>query len=146
MSDVSVAVTAIADRATPATAWLQDLALRICCVLALDKFGDFVSDQVVAPVRETCAQALGSVFHIMSPENVLKSVTILMQLLTRPEWEARHGGLLALKYLLSVRQDMMSDLLPLVFDAVFARLKDPIDDVSAVAAAALSSVAAPFRR
>jgi TATA-binding protein-associated factor len=28
-------------------------------VLALDRFGDFVSDQVVAPVRETCAQALG---------------------------------------------------------------------------------------
>jgi TATA-binding protein-associated factor len=25
----------------------------------LDRFGDFVSDQVVAPVRETCAQALG---------------------------------------------------------------------------------------
>jgi TATA-binding protein-associated factor len=40
-------------------AWLEDIALRIVCVLALDRFGDFVSDQVVAPVRETCAQTLG---------------------------------------------------------------------------------------
>lgn len=39
---------------------LQDYALRLVCVLALDRFGDFVSDQVTAPVRETCAQALGT--------------------------------------------------------------------------------------
>ncbi|KAK7073415.1 btaf1 RNA polymerase II, B-TFIID transcription factor-associated, 170kDa, partial [Halocaridina rubra] len=39
-------------------AWLEDMAVRFLCVLSLDRFGDFVSDQVVAPVRETCAQAL----------------------------------------------------------------------------------------
>lgn len=39
--------------------WLEDLTLRLLCVLALDRFGDFISDQVVAPVRETCAQCLG---------------------------------------------------------------------------------------
>ena len=39
--------------------YLEDVSLRLLCVLALDRFGDFVSDQVVAPVRETCAQALG---------------------------------------------------------------------------------------
>lgn len=37
-------------------AFLEDCALRLLCVLALDRFGDFISDQVVAPVRETCAQ------------------------------------------------------------------------------------------
>lgn len=26
--------------------WLEDMALRLLCVLALDRFGDFVSDQV----------------------------------------------------------------------------------------------------
>ncbi|XP_046659911.1 TATA-binding protein-associated factor 172-like [Homalodisca vitripennis] len=39
--------------------FLEDVSLRLLCVLALDRFGDFVSDQVVAPVRETCAQTLG---------------------------------------------------------------------------------------
>lgn len=45
-------------------AWLEDMAVRLVCVLALDRFGDFVSDQVVAPVRETCAQALGMIKYI----------------------------------------------------------------------------------
>ena len=27
--------------------WLEDLALRVTCVLALDRFGDFVSDEVL---------------------------------------------------------------------------------------------------
>ena len=26
--------------------WLSDLALRLLCVMALDRFGDFVSDEV----------------------------------------------------------------------------------------------------
>ena len=37
-------------------AWLIDIALRLITVLALDRFGDFVSDSVVAPIRETAAQ------------------------------------------------------------------------------------------
>ena len=120
--------------------WLEDLSLRLLCVLALDKFGDFISDQVIAPVRETSAQTLGSVLNVMSSEGVRKCLVILTQLLDRPEWEARHGSLLGLKYLLAVRSDLNPQLLPLVFDSVFRRLKDPIDDVSAVAAAALVPV------
>ena len=27
--------------------WLEDVAVRLICVLALDRFGDFVSDEVV---------------------------------------------------------------------------------------------------
>ncbi|XP_059483347.1 TATA-binding protein-associated factor 172-like isoform X1 [Neocloeon triangulifer] len=84
-------------------AWLEDVALRIVCVLALDRFGDFVSDQVVAPVRETCAQTLGVLACLMSSEAVQKVVATVLRLLSRPEWEARHGGLLGLKYLLAVK-------------------------------------------
>jgi hypothetical protein len=36
--------------------WLQDCAVRLLCLFALDRFGDYASDSVVAPVRETCAQ------------------------------------------------------------------------------------------
>lgn len=45
-------------------AWLEDMAVRLVCVLALDRFGDFVSDQVVAPVRETCAQTIGGCLSV----------------------------------------------------------------------------------
>ncbi|GIY32713.1 TATA-binding protein-associated factor 172 [Caerostris extrusa] len=120
--------------------WLEDLALRLTCVLALDKFGDFISDQVVAPVRETCAQVLGTVANIMTVDRVKRILEILLQLLARPEWEARHGGLLGLKYILSVRTDMKELMIPLVFEATCLCLKDDVDDVSAVAASALVPV------
>ncbi|XP_063229477.1 TATA-binding protein-associated factor 172 [Bacillus rossius redtenbacheri] len=122
--------------------WLEDVALRLVCVLALDRFGDFVSDQVVAPVRETCAQALGSVLHLMSIEGVRGVLHVLLQLLRQSEWEARHGGLLGIKYLLAVREDLVGALLPEAFPAVLSGLSDPVDDVGAVAAAALIPVSA----
>ncbi|KAH9365207.1 hypothetical protein HPB48_012526 [Haemaphysalis longicornis] len=137
--------------------FLEDLSLRLLCVLALDKFGDFVSDQVVAPVRETCAQTLGHVLNLMMgsskckgddtgvaipppPSGVWGVVRVLLQLLQRPEWEARHGGLLGIKYLLAVRKDLTPVLIPAVFEPVFQGLQDQNDDVSAVAAAALVPV------
>nr|CAD7432737.1 unnamed protein product [Timema monikensis] len=121
--------------------WLEDVALRLLCVLALDRFGDFVSDQVVAPVRETCAQALGSVLHLMCRESVDGVLRVLVQLLNQREWEARHGGLLGLKYLLAVREDLVRQLLPAAFPHILEGLSDPVDDVGAVAASALIPVA-----
>ena len=43
-------------------------------------FGDYVSDQVVAPVRETCAQALGAVLKYMHPSLVHETLNILLQM------------------------------------------------------------------
>jgi TATA-binding protein-associated factor len=44
------------------------------------RFGDYVSDQVVAPVRETCAQALGAVFKYMHPTLVHETLNILLKM------------------------------------------------------------------
>ncbi|KAH9607137.1 hypothetical protein KSS87_005065, partial [Heliosperma pusillum] len=117
--------------------FLQDCAICFLCVLSLDRFGDYVSDQVVAPVRETCAQALGAVLKYMSPELVRETMNILLLMQERPEWEIRHGSLLGIKYMIAVRQEMMSDLLGFVLPACKAGLGDPDDDVRAVAADAL---------
>lgn len=46
----------------------------------------------------------GSIVNLMSKERVEKVVVLLLKLLSNMEWEARHGGLLGLKYLLAVRQ------------------------------------------
>lgn len=92
--------------------WLEDISIRLLCVLALDRFGDFVSDAVVAPVRETCAQALCAVLKLMEVKACSGVLKILLQLLDYQEWEARHGGLLGLKYLLAVREDMIDVYLP----------------------------------
>ncbi|CAO1295823.1 unnamed protein product, partial [Diamesa tonsa] len=82
--------------------WLEDGALRILCVLALDRFGDFVSDQVVAPVRETCAQVLGTILKQMPIELVHKTVEILQKFIKQKDWEVRHGGILGIKYMVVV--------------------------------------------
>ncbi|XP_011621494.1 TATA-binding protein-associated factor BTAF1 isoform X1 [Amborella trichopoda] len=117
--------------------FLQDCAIRFLCVLSLDRFGDYVSDQVVAPVRETCAQALGAVLKYMHPSLVHGTLNVLLQMQYRQEWEIRHGSLLGLKYLVAVRQEMLQDLLVYVLPACKAGLGDPDDDVRAVAAEAL---------
>ncbi|KAF8402447.1 hypothetical protein HHK36_013403 [Tetracentron sinense] len=122
--------------------FLQDCAVRFLCVLSLDRFGDYVSDQVVAPVRETCAQALGAVLKYMHPLLVHETLNILLQMQCRPEWEIRHGSLLGIKYLVAVRKEMLHDLLGRVLPACKAGLEDPDDDVRAVAAEALLPTAA----
>ncbi|XP_066534947.1 TATA-binding protein-associated factor 172 isoform X2 [Hoplias malabaricus] len=120
--------------------WLEDLVIRLLCVFALDRFGDFVSDEVVAPVRETCAQTLGVALRHMTDGGVTRTVDILLKLLTEDQWEVRHGGLLGIKYALAVRQDLIGELLPRVLPAITEGLQDLDDDVRAVAAASLIPV------
>ncbi|KAM7385145.1 hypothetical protein PAMP_001241 [Pampus punctatissimus] len=120
--------------------WIEDLIIRLLCVFALDRFGDFVSDEVVAPVRETCAQTLGVALRHMNETGVSMTVDVLLKLLKEDQWEVRHGGLLGIKYALAVRQDLISLLLPRVLPAITVGLQDLDDDVRAVAAAALIPV------
>ncbi|XP_062232323.1 TATA-binding protein-associated factor BTAF1-like isoform X2 [Phragmites australis] len=124
----------------------QDCAIRFLCVLSLDRFGDYVSDQVVAPARETCAQALGAVMKYMHPSLVCHTLNTLLQMQRRQEWEVRHGSLLGIKYLVAVRQEMLKDLLDYVLHACKAGLEDPDDDVRAVAAEALIPATASLVR
>lgn len=121
--------------------WLEDATLRLLCVLALDRFGDFVSDQVVAPVRETCAQALGTVLKDMPKEKVMRTIEILLKFTEQSAWEVRHGGLLGLKYLVVIREDLILEYLPLILDHILEGLEDPVDDVAAVCASTLIPIA-----
>ena len=123
-------------------AWLEDLVLRLLCVLALDRFGDFLSDAVVAPVRESAAQALGVALPHLPEDGVVRVAELVLVLVGQEDWEARHGGLLAAKYLLAVRTDLAARLLPHLYPQVFAGLTDAADDVAAVAAEALLPVVA----
>uniref|UniRef100_A0A182JX29 TATA-binding protein-associated factor 172 n=1 Tax=Anopheles christyi TaxID=43041 RepID=A0A182JX29_9DIPT len=121
--------------------WLEDATLRLLCVLALDRFGDFVSDQVVAPVRETCAQVLGTVLRQLPLPKVHQTVAILLTFVKQKEWEVRHGGLLGIKYMLVVREDLIQTFLPVIINDVLTGLFDAVDDVGAVAASTLIPIA-----
>lgn len=82
--------------------WLEDVALRLVSVIARDRFGDFVSDQVVAPVRESASQALGAVLNRMDEQRVEKIINILLQLIKQENWQCRHGALLGVINILCV--------------------------------------------
>ncbi|KAK9453555.1 hypothetical protein V1511DRAFT_489822 [Dipodascopsis uninucleata] len=138
-------------------AWLEDLACRLCCVFALDRFGDYVSDQVVAPVRESAAQTMGALLLHVSKDIVFSMYIVLHSLvlqnnfdLSFPIWEARHGGMLGLKYLVAVRRDILFDsevgnkLLDGIVECVLHGLEEQDDDVRAVSAATLVPIASEF--
>ncbi|KAF8130463.1 SNF2 chromatin remodeling protein [Mycena galopus ATCC 62051] len=118
--------------------WCNDLSAKCLCVFVLDRFGDFVSDQVVAPVRETVSQTLAALLLHMPRRSVGHVHAILLQMIqqdlpalpqqtngngrTRGKgkkaasaeadkthvWEVRHAGLLGIKYEVAVRNDLFA--------------------------------------
>lgn len=78
---------------------------------------------MVAPVRETAAQALGAAGRALSLAKVGALARHLAALVRRPEWEVRLGGLLGLKYLLASRADAAASLLPEALPAALAGLQ-----------------------
>ncbi len=121
--------------------WLEDCAMHLLCVLALDQFGDFASDDVVAPVRETAAQALGIVSASMSAALFSKTIKSLSKIGLADNWEARHGALSGLKYLLAARCDQWEGFPEETFATVVSMalrgLEDQMEDVRSVAAECL---------
>ena len=63
-----------------------------------------LSLQVIAPVRETCAQTLGSVLHYMTNDSVSKVLKILLAIQEQDLWQVRHGGHLGIKYVLALKK------------------------------------------
>jgi TATA-binding protein-associated factor len=134
--------------------WLEDLASRLLCVFMLDRFGDYISDNVVAPIRETVGQTLGAALSHLPSRSVVTVYRILHKIimqtelgLDRPIWEVCHGGMIGLRYLVAVRKDLLvkdSKLMDGVLEAVMKGLGDYDDDVRAVSAATLVPIAEEF--
>ncbi|PYH43195.1 DNA-binding ATPase [Aspergillus saccharolyticus JOP 1030-1] len=134
--------------------YLDDLACRLLCVLMLDRFGDYISDNVVAPIRETVGQTLGALLSQLPSRSVVAVYKCLYRIimqndlgLERTIWEVCHGGMIGLRYLVAVRKDILvkdSVLMDGVLEAVMKGLGDYDDDVRAVSAATLVPMAEEF--
>ncbi|KAI9355406.1 SNF2 family N-terminal domain-containing protein [Zopfochytrium polystomum] len=153
-------VSALANETKHAN-WQEDVAIRLLCVLALDRFADFVGDHVVVPVRETCAQTLSVLVQKCDRSTSLKVVHQgLLKLIQGGEgvsrnrqnaslpnrWEVRHAGLIGLKYWMAVRKDLLKDVVVAadgseqntgVFVSIMNGLRDRDDDVRSVASSTL---------
>ncbi|KAL8808389.1 MAG: hypothetical protein Q9200_004303 [Gallowayella weberi] len=134
--------------------WLNDLASRLCCVFMLDRFGDYISDNVVAPIRETIGQTLGAMLAHLSPYLVTMVYRVLYRMVMQSDlhlparvWEVCHGGMIGLRYLVAVRNDLLikdNGLMDGVVEAVMKGLGDLDDDVRAVSASTLTPIAKEF--
>ena len=134
--------------------WLNDLACRLCCVFMLDRFGDYISDNVVAPIRETVGQTLGALLAHLPSTTVGSVYHILYRMVMQNDlnlpgrvWEVCHGGMIGLRYLVAVRNDLLvndNGLMDGVVEAVMRGLADADDDVRAVSAATLTPIAKEF--
>lgn len=85
--------------------------------------GDYNGWQVVAPVREAAAQALGAAIRPLPSAKLEAVVSHLCRLVGQPEWEVRLGGLLGIKYLLAARPDCCDCLLREVLPSVLVGLQ-----------------------
>ncbi|KAF7294767.1 TBP associated factor [Mycena indigotica] len=70
-----------AENASAHEKWCNDLSAKCLCVFVLDRFGDFVSDQVIAPVRETVSQTLAALLLHMPRRSVAHVHSILLQMI-----------------------------------------------------------------
>jgi TATA-binding protein-associated factor len=120
----------------------EDLALRICCVIALDRFGDYASTSVVAPVRETCAQLLSILAQRMRDATVLGLVSTLTRMQSRKQWHIRHASFIALRYISSVRIDLLARLTTVLLPPTVEGLSDVDSEVRGAAADVLSPLCA----
>ena len=120
--------------------WLEDLCCRLVCVLAMDRFGDFVGDAVVAPVREAAAMTLGASAQAMPQQGVktvMERIFFLLASKRSSQWEVRHAAFLGVRYILAVKEDMAEEFLRERLERITDALRDQDDDVRAVAAEAL---------
>lgn len=83
--------------------------LEACCaqilhLIVLDRMGDYLTDQMVAPVRETASQAFGCCLPSLPLETIQHFFTIIDQMVLNKTWEVRHSGYVLLKYLLTAHR------------------------------------------
>ncbi|SMN21206.1 similar to Saccharomyces cerevisiae YPL082C MOT1 Essential abundant protein involved in regulation of transcription [Maudiozyma saulgeensis] len=134
---------------------LEDLATRLLTIFALDRFGDFVNDTVVAPVRESVSQTLAALLIHLDDDLSFEIFQKLEQLVLQDPivtgcpnriWEATHGGLLGIRYFVSIKTDFLTsrDLLDSVVNVVLYGLRQSDDDVKSVAASILVPITDQF--
>lgn len=117
--------------------WHVDCAIRILCVLVLDRFSDFSDDSAISPVRENAAQVLAIVYRFLEEDQLLKIINILKTLLKQEKWEVRHSGLLGLKYMFAVKGEFCIKYIDSLFPSIIDMLGDFEDEVRMAAADSL---------
>lgn len=142
---------------------LKLVTSKLMVLLVTDRFGDFVGDTVMAPVREAASQALAGTCRWMCTSLIKQVGNALLDMIVQSDslgtngnppskgevayvWELRHAGLLGLRYMLAVKSGDMDATnsqgdpfldLHQILSATLIGLSDSDDDVRSVSATCL---------
>ena len=88
---------------------MQDMTAQVLRVLCMDRFGDYVGDSVVAPVREMAFALLAACIKNLEGDGPKKVLRVLIEMIRQETkqayvWQVRHAGLVGLKYLVAVNE------------------------------------------
>ena len=86
----------------------QDIVLRCIAVLALDRFGDYAGDGVVAPVRDAAGEALAAALPLLTAAGRVFALQRLLAIAEHSDWNVRHGCFIGFRTLAVVRQDAVT--------------------------------------
>jgi TATA-binding protein-associated factor len=146
--------------------WFDTLLFKLFKVVALDRFADYIGDEVVAPVRETCTQTIGvisklytldsaetkricnliNMFFSTHSSNVSAVVVVVVAHSTggKSNWEVQHSGIMILKYTIAAALASGTSTLREIFSQTFDHVLDCIqntdDDVRQMASSSLEPV------
>jgi TATA-binding protein-associated factor len=141
--------------------WFDNLLCKLFKVVALDRFADYVGDEVVAPVRETCTQTIGVISKLYTLDSA--DTARICRLVTmffgndapidasaagtaggKSNWEVKHSGIMILKYTIAAAlasgTGTLREIFARTFDHVLDCVRDPDDDVRQMASSSLEPV------
>ncbi|CAF1201827.1 unnamed protein product [Adineta ricciae] len=101
---------------------------------------------VVAPIRETGAQALSIICNRLYDQPQCSTLILILLNLLKYDgtWEIRHGALVTLKYVFSILKEIPEQIRTQCVQGVRKCLEDESDDVVATAAATLIPLVAQY--
>ena len=137
--------------------WFEMCMSRLLKVIALDRFADYIGDEVVAPVRETCTQIIGIISKLYTlslndtnrlcllvnrflkttaTRDAARSTSSMMSAEEVNDWEIRHSGIMILKYMIAAalasnaknRTAASTDALKTILALTFDNVLDCIRD------------------
>lgn len=136
--------------------WFEMCLCKLLRVIALDRFADYIGDETVAPVRETCTQSIGiiSKLYTVKSEQTRRLCQCLVGTflnknsasgLKNDSWEIKHAGIMILKYtiaaaLASGTQQTLEQIFEMTFDCILECICDTDDDVRQTASSSLEPV------
>ena len=93
--------------------FVEDCVVRCLCILSLDRFCDYANDYIVSPSQEIAGQLIAVLYHRWLNDNNKNTLLKQLYILAHHQiWETRYGACVALKYIVSMNEQSITDEKP----------------------------------